>query len=180
MTRTSQRLRRLVQSSLVSAKALDSYRAELLRATREYGASTATLNLFNGPQSAELLRLSILSPEVRTYQADRYGVSCLQVALEAFDTPLPVLGLPIPLSDAMTQRAQGLTKALVDYVNETLALRALEAAIARMRRDIRVAGQKERYARGEVLARRVAAEHNLETQRFAVIHRNENTDIGAR
>ncbi|WP_315506689.1 hypothetical protein [Pyramidobacter piscolens] len=168
--RLRQRIRRLtVSRERLGARSLEQKR-RLDELTAQTASALAMLNIYSGPQSAELFRLSFVPIAVESGKEIRSGVECLQFHRADANARHGLLPrytslLTSPQAEKASLQVEELIRALWDYINGMMELRSADCLIRRLRRSLKQAERERLQAAQAFAARRAAREHVFETER---------------
>ena len=169
-----ERLRQRIHRLTVSRERLGARSLERKRRLDELTARTAyalaMLNIYSGPQSAELFRLSFLPIAVESRKEIRSGVECLQfyradAIVRHGLLPRYTSLLTSPQAECASLQVEELICALWDYINGMMELRSADRLIRRLRRSLKQAERESGQTARSFAAQRAAREHAFETER---------------
>ncbi len=183
--RLRQRLRRLVQTVNRLAQKSEEEKKSLSKSMAKSAAAIAMLNVYTGPQSAELFRLSFQPAKAELRRAEISGVECVQFVRNSGAgggfLPRYTSLLTSPQSEKSSRQVEETAECLWNYINAVLAQRAAERLCRRLRRELRREESESARVRGVEAARRAAREQNFEAERRRWRRaRDENSGHGAR
>lgn len=170
----SERLRQRIRRLMVSRERLETrsveQRQQLNELTARTSSALAMLNIYSGPQSAELFRLSFLPVVVESRRETRSGVECLQfyrtdAGVRHGLLPHYTSLLTSPQAESASLQVEKLVHALWGYINCVMELRSTDYLIRRLRRSLKQAEQERAQTICLLAARRVANEHTFEAER---------------
>lgn len=168
--RLRQRIRRLtVSRERLGARSLEQKR-RLAELTARTASALAMLNIYSGPQSAELFRLSFSPIAVESRKEIRSGVECPQfyradAGMRHGLLPRYTSLLTSPQEESASLQVEELVRSLWEYINGMMELRSADHLIRRLRRSLKQAERACEQAVRSFAARRAARERAFETER---------------
>lgn len=156
------RLRRLIAARETFAAETEKLKSALAENTDEALTALSMLEVYSGPRSAELFRMSFEKVAVKPVHEPFYEGECLQ--LSPGDTqersgliPYYTSLLTSPQADWASRRAGMLVDSLWEYVNHVLKVKFLDATICRLRTVLQRSNEAGQHIAGRKNVRRILA-----------------------